>query len=78
MWVAGVDREALGRTPARISIPISARFVGDIQSALRERIFDVAIAERETHIQPNGVPDNLRGKLVAGKGDGHAPSHPSN
>jgi len=28
------------------------RFIGDIQTALREQIFDVAIAERETDIEP--------------------------
>jgi hypothetical protein len=28
-------------------------------------VFDVAIAERETQIEPNGVPDNRRRKLVA-------------
>ena len=27
---------------------------------LSEQIFDVAIAERETHIEPNGVPDDRR------------------
>jgi hypothetical protein len=45
---AGVDAEALGRTTARTSIPIVAPLVGDIQTALRKQIFDVAIAEGET------------------------------
>jgi hypothetical protein len=40
--------------------------------------FDVAIAERETHIEPNGVPDDRRRKLVAGKRDRHPPSYPAN
>jgi hypothetical protein len=31
----------------------------------------VAIAERETHIEPNGVPDDRGRKLVAGKRDRH-------
>jgi len=34
---------------------------------LRERIFDVAIAERETDIEPNGAPDDRGRELVAGK-----------
>jgi hypothetical protein len=45
----------------------SHRFIGDIQTALREQIFNVAIAERETYIKPNGVPDDRRRELVAGK-----------
>jgi len=43
------------------------RFIGDIQTALREQIFDVAIAERETDIEPSGVPDDRRRELMAGK-----------
>ena len=39
-------------------------------------IFDLAITERETHIEPNGVPDDRRGELVAGKRDRHPPSYP--
>jgi hypothetical protein len=58
-----VDGEVLGRTTARTSKPIA----GDIQTALREQIFDVAIAERETDIKPNRVPDDRRRELVAGK-----------
>ena len=41
-------------------------------------IFDLAIAERETHIEPNGVPDDRGRKLVAGKRDRHPPFYPAN
>ena len=78
MLAAGVDGEVLGRTTAQISKLSPHRFVGDIQSALREQIFDVAIAEREADIEPNGVPDDRRRELVAGERDGHAPSYPPN
>jgi hypothetical protein len=47
--------------------PSPHRFIGDIQTALREQLFDVAIAEGETDIEPNGVPDDRRRELVAGK-----------
>jgi hypothetical protein len=60
-----------------LQYPSSHRFVGDIQTALRKQIFDVAIAERETHIQPNGVPDDRRRELMAGKRDRHPPSYPT-
>jgi hypothetical protein len=48
---------------------------GDIQTALREQTFDVAIAAGETHTEPNGAPDDCRRKLVAGERDRHAPSY---
>jgi hypothetical protein len=54
------------------------RFVGHIEPTLSEQIFDVATAERETHIEPNGVPDDRGRKLVAGKRDRHPPSYPAN
>jgi hypothetical protein len=33
-------------------------------------MLDVAVTERETHIEPNGVPDDRGRKLVAGKREG--------
>src|SRR5271169_4683900 len=66
-----------GEHRPKLQNPSPHRFVGDIQTALRKQIFDVAIAERETHIQPNGVADDRRRKLMAGKRDRHAPSYPT-
>jgi hypothetical protein len=74
----GVDGEVLERTMARTSRPTVAPFVGHVEPALSEQIFDVAIAERETHIEPHGVPDDCGRKLVAGKRDRHPPSYPPN
>ena len=54
------------------------RFVGHIEPTLSEQIFDVAIAERETHLEPDGVPDDRGRKLMAGKRDRHPPSYPAN
>jgi hypothetical protein len=56
--------------------PPSHRFVGHVEPTLSEQIFDVPIAERETHIELNGLPDDRRRKLVAGKRDRHQPSSP--
>jgi hypothetical protein len=61
---ADADGEVLRRTTARTSKPTAARFH---RTALREQILDVAIAERETDIEPNGMPDDRRRELVAGK-----------
>src|SRR5208282_4441826 len=58
--------------------PSPHRFVGDIQPTLSEQIFDVAVAEREAHIEPNSVLDDRWRKLIAGKRDRHPPSYPSN
>ena len=68
----------LGEQRPEFQNPSPRCFVGDIQAALREQILDVAIAERETEMEPNGVPDHCRRELVAGKRDRHAPSYPAN
>jgi hypothetical protein len=44
-----------GEQRPELQNPSPHRFIGDIQTALREQIFDVAIAERETDIEPNGT-----------------------
>ena len=67
-----------GEQRPELQDPSPHRLVGDIQPTLREQIFDVAIAERETHIKPNGVRDDRRRELAAGKRDRHEPSYPPN
>jgi hypothetical protein len=56
-----------GERRPKFQNPSPHRFLGDIQIALRKQIFDVAIAQRETEIEPNGVPDDHGRKLMAGK-----------
>ena len=56
-----------GEQRPKLQNPSPHRFIGDIQPALREQVFNIAIAERETDIEPNGVPDDRRRELVAGK-----------
>ena len=55
---AGVGGEVLGRTMAQTSNPSPHCLVGDIQPTRSgQRISDVAMAEREAHLEPNGVPE---------------------
>jgi hypothetical protein len=49
--------------------PSSHRLVGDIEPALGEQIFNVAITEGEAKIKPDSVLDDRRRKLVARKRD---------
>jgi hypothetical protein len=76
-WPRASTPKFSGEQRPELQYPSSHRFVGDIQTALRKQIFDVAIAERETHVQPNGVPDDRRRELMAGKRDRRAPSYPT-
>ena len=70
----GAAKSEIGLS-ARHDQGLRANNRAEIQTALRKQIFDVAIAEGETQIQPNGVPDNRRRKLMAGKRDRHALSY---
>ena len=77
-WPRASAAKLTGEHRSELQDPSPHRFVGDIHPTLSEQVFDVAIAERETQIEPNSVPDNRRRKLVAGKRDPHAPSYPPN
>jgi hypothetical protein len=75
-WPRASTAKFSGEHRPELQDPSPHRFVGDIQPTLSEQVFDVAIAERETQIEPNSVPNNRRRKLVAGKRDRHAPFYP--
>lgn len=51
-----------GRT--KLIGPAADGFVGHVDAALSQKIFDVAQAQRETVIEPNTEPDNVRGKAM--------------
>ena len=50
---------------SELAAPLSNRLVGDHDSPLREEIFDVAKAEAESVVEPDGVADDLGGEAVA-------------
>jgi hypothetical protein len=66
-WPRASMAKFSGEQRPELHDPSPHRLVGDIQTALRKQIFDVAIAEREAEVEPNGVPDDWRRELVAGK-----------
>jgi hypothetical protein len=55
----------LGEQRPELQHPSSDRFIGDVQPALGQQIFDVAEAEGKAKIQPHGVPDDVRREMVA-------------
>jgi hypothetical protein len=64
-----------GKQWAKLQHPASDRLVGDIQPALGEQILDITESEGEANIEPNGVPNDRRSKLVTSERDGcHSPS----
>jgi hypothetical protein len=60
-WPRASTPKFSGEQRPELQYPSPHRFVGDIQTALRQQIFDVAIAECEADVQPNGVPDDRGG-----------------
>ena len=58
MLAAASAAKVSAEHPPELQDPSPHRFVGDTQPALSEQIFDVAVAEREADMQPNGVPDD--------------------
>jgi hypothetical protein len=66
----------LGEQRPELQHPSSDRFIGDVQPALGQQIFDIAEAEGKAKIQPQGVPDDVRRELVASERYLHRPSYP--
>jgi hypothetical protein len=65
----------LGEQWPELQHPSSDRFIGDVQPALGQQIFDIAEAEGKAKIQPHGVPDDVRRELVASERYLHQPSY---
>jgi hypothetical protein len=49
--------------------PATDGFERGLDAALGQELLDVAVAQREAQVKPNGVPDDLGQELVAGIGD---------
>src|SRR5258708_40282665 len=49
--------------------PSPDRLVADLQPALRQQIFNIAVAQGEAQVEPNRVPDHIRWEAVAGGGN---------
>ena len=53
----------LGEQRPELQHPASDRFIGDVQPALGQQIFDIAEAEGKAKIQPHRVPDDVRREI---------------
>ena len=54
---------------AKLKKPASDSFVGNVETALREEIFYVSIAQSEPGVEPYRVADDLRWEAVALEGN---------
>ena len=57
--------QLVGTGLSKLSTPIPHRFIGQGQTALGHQLFDVAVAEAESEVEPNTVANNLCGKPMA-------------
>jgi hypothetical protein len=64
----------LGEQRPELQHPSSDRFIGDVQPALGQQIFDIAEAEGEAKVPPHRVPDDVSWELVASERDLLRPS----
>jgi hypothetical protein len=61
VWLVGVN-------PAELEHPAPDGLVGRIDAALGEHVLDVAAAECEPEVKPDGMLDDRRRKAMAGIG----------
>ena len=58
-----------GNRLAKLKKPAPDSFIGNIETALREKIFDIAITQSEPAVEPYGVADDFRWKAMALEGE---------
>jgi hypothetical protein len=61
--------QVVGNRPTKFQEPTPDSFVGNIETAFREQIFNVSIAQSESSVKPHGMANHLRWKAVAFEGD---------
>ena len=54
--------EVAGIVWPKLQTPLTDRFIGDRESTFGEKFFHLSKTEAEPMVQPDGVPDNFRGK----------------
>ena len=57
--------QLVGNDGAELHSPTADRLVGHVDTTLGEHVLDVAVAQRKSEIQPDGVLDDLGWKAVA-------------
>jgi hypothetical protein len=50
--------------------PAADRFIAVLDPAFRQKVFDIAKAQRKTEIEPHRVSNNIRRNSVSGIGNG--------
>jgi len=60
-----LSRNTFGVRLLKLVAPFPNGFVADHNAALGHHFFDVAIAQRETKVQPSAMANNRRRKAVA-------------
>src|SRR5215207_9218167 len=69
-WLWPSATQVAGEHGAQLQDPAPDGFVGGLDAPLRQKLLDIAVAQREPEIEPGGMPDDLGRELVAGIGDG--------
>lgn len=59
--------QAVGEQVAEFDAPAADGLTGDDDASFQQERFDVSIAQRETVVQPDGLPNDLKRESVAGK-----------
>jgi hypothetical protein len=65
VWPRSSSSQLARNDPAELQGPAADRLVGNIDATLGEHILDVAVAQSEAEIEPDGLLDDDARKAVA-------------
>ena len=63
-WLGASMLQLIRVVLPKFQAPLADSFMGDVDAALAQELFHVAIAQRETRVEPDAMADDLAGKAV--------------
>ena len=69
IWPRAQSRQFAGIGRPELLGPVTNSFIGHVDAALSKQILDIAVAERESEVQPDSVLDNGRWEAMSAIGD---------
>ena len=63
-WLGASTLQLIGVVLPKFQTPLADGFMGDVDTAFKEQLLDIAVAQREAVIEPDAMADDLAGKAV--------------
>src|SRR5262245_65773128 len=63
-WLGASTLQPIGIVLPKFQTPLADGFMGDVDTAFKEQLLDIAVAQREAVREPDAMADDLAGEAV--------------